>query len=194
MANQWEISLSRSFSSYHNISYLWNLLRDERKLSAGGRSFNHKIMERKLVSDDLFVSWTFRANREWNKRPTCPLIEEGFNRITDWSNYQGYYRHWTASVPSLSYRQKKKQECSNFRLSALPGWYSGERVGLMTWWLWVRSSVKATFFSAYFRFSPLQKHVRKVVDGFGKKKKSCISTGVRKPGDTCASPTAMIWP
>ena len=28
--------------------------------------------------------------------------------------------------------------------------------------------------------SPLQKHVRKVVGGFGKK--SCVSTGVRKPG------------
>ena len=39
-------------------------------------------------------------------------------------------------------------------------------------------------------FSPLQKHVRKVVGGFGKK--SCVSTGVRKPGNTCASPTAMV--
>ena len=46
------------------------------------------------------------------------------------------------------------------------------------------------FFSAYFRLSPLQKHVRKVVGGFGKK--SCVSTGVRKPGNTYASPTAMI--
>ena len=33
----------------------------------------------------------------------------------------------------------------------------------------------------------LQKHVRKVVGGFGKK--SCVSTGVRKPGSTYASPT-----
>ena len=39
--------------------------------------------------------------------------------------------------------------------------------------------------------SPLQKHVRKVVGGFGKK--SCVSTGVRKPGiNTYASPIAMI--
>ena len=35
-------------------------------------------------------------------------------------------------------------------------------------------------FPAYFRPSPLQKHVRKVVGGFGKK--SCVNTGVRKPG------------
>ena len=35
-----------------------------------------------------------------------------------------------------------------------------------------------------------QEHVRKVVGGFGKK--SCVSTGVRKPGNTYASPTAMI--
>ena len=33
-------------------------------------------------------------------------------------------------------------------------------------------------------------YVRKVVGGFGKK--SCVSTGVRKPGNTCASSTAMI--
>ena len=43
---------------------------------------------------------------------------------------------------------------------------------------------------AYFRLSSLQKHVRKVVGGFGKK--SSVSTGVGKPGNTCASPTAMI--
>ena len=41
-----------------------------------------------------------------------------------------------------------------------------------------------------FRLSPLQKHVRKVVGGF--EKKSCVSTGVRKPRTTYASPTAMI--
>ena len=48
------------------------------------------------------------------------------------------------------------------------------------------------FFQAYFRLSPLQKHVGKVVCGFGKK--SCVSTGERKPGNTYASSTAMIWP
>ena len=37
--------------------------------------------------------------------------------------------------------------------SAPPGWLSGERVGLMTWWLRVRSPVKATFLSGV--FSPL---------------------------------------
>ena len=45
------------------------------------------------------------------------------------------------------------------------------------------------FFIGY-SLSPLQKHVRKVVGGAGKK--SFVSTGVRKPGNTCASPTAMI--
>ena len=50
--------------------------------------------------------------------------------------------------------------------------------------------LRRLFFPAYFRLSPLQKHVRKVVGGFGKK--SCVSTGVRKPGNTYVSPTAMI--
>ena len=43
---------------------------------------------------------------------------------------------------------------------------------------------------AYFRLSLLQKHVRKVVGGFGKK--SSVSTSVRKPGNTYGSPTAMM--
>ena len=50
--------------------------------------------------------------------------------------------------------------------------------------------LRQLFFSVYFRLSPLQKHVKKVVGGYGKK--SCISTGVRKPGNTYASSTAMI--
>ena len=50
--------------------------------------------------------------------------------------------------------------------------------------------LRQLFFPAYFRLSPLQKHVRKVVYGFGKK--SCVSTGVRKPGNTYASLTAMM--
>ena len=50
--------------------------------------------------------------------------------------------------------------------------------------------LRQTFFPAYFRLSPLQKHVRKAVDGFGKK--SYVSTGMRKPGNTYALPTTMI--
>ena len=50
--------------------------------------------------------------------------------------------------------------------------------------------LRRTFSPAYFRLSPLQKHLRKVVGGFGKK--SCVSTVLRKPGNTCASPMVMI--
>ena len=52
--------------------------------------------------------------------------------------------------------------------------------------------LRQLFFPAYFRLSTLQKHVRKVVGGFGKK--SSVSTAVRKPENTYASLTAMIWP
>ena len=45
--------------------------------------------------------------------------------------------------------------------------------------------LRRLFFLAYFRLSPLQKHVRKVVSGFGKK--TSVSTGVRKPGNTCVT-------
>ena len=45
--------------------------------------------------------------------------------------------------------------------------------------------LRQAFFPAYFHLSPLQKHVRKVVGGFGRK--SCVSTGVRKPGNMCVT-------
>ena len=75
----------------------------------------------------------------------------------------------------------------------------------LVWWLWSRVSqpphsrpggcefdfwLRRLFFLAYFCLSPLQKHVRKLVGGFGKK--SFVSTGVRKPGNTYSPLTAMI--
>ena len=74
---------------------------------------------------------------------------------------------------------------------APPGWLSGQRVRLMTWWFKFDPRLRQLFFLAYFHLSPLQKHVRKEVGGFGRK--SGVSTGVRKSGNTYASPTAMIW-
>ena len=50
--------------------------------------------------------------------------------------------------------------------------------------------LRRLFFPVYFRLSPLQKHVGKGAGGFGKK--SCVSTGVRKPGNIYASPITMI--
>ena len=50
-----------------------------------------------------------------------------------------------------------------------PGWLSGERIGLMTWWLRVRYTVEANFLSGVFSPLTLPKYVRKVVGGFGKK-------------------------
>ena len=65
-----------------------------------------------------------------------------------------------------------------------------ECVRFMTWWLGIRSPVEKTFLSSM--FSPLTsaEACEKVVGGF--RKKSCVSTGVRKPGNTCASQTTMI--
>ena len=77
------------------------------------------------------------------------------------------------------------------KISAPPGWLSGERVGLKTRWLRVLSLVEATFLSGVFLpLTSAEACEKKVVGGFGKK--SCVSTGVRKPGNTYASPTAMI--
>ena len=56
-----------------------------------------------------------------------------------------------------------------------PVWRSGERV--------VVSSIPG-FCPGHFCISP-QKHLRKVVGGFGKK--SCVITGERKPGNLCVA-------
>ena len=60
---------------------------------------------------------------------------------------------------------------NSFWISAAPGWLSGARVVLMTWWLWIRFPVEKTFLSGL--FSPLIS--AKVAGGFGKK--SCVGTG-----------------
>ena len=49
------------------------------------------------------------------------------------------------------------------------------------WWSCIQPLARARV-APHFCLSPLQKHVRKVGGGFGKK--SCVSTGVRKPGNT----------
>ena len=81
---------------------------------------------------------------------------------------------------------------SLFLVPYRPGWLSGERVRLMTWWLWVRSQVEATFLSGV--FLPLTSAEACEKSSRWLWKKSSVSTGVRKPGNTYASPTAMIWP
>ena len=73
----------------------------------------------------------------------------------------------------------------------MPGWLSGESVGHMTWWLWVRYPVEANFFPVYFRLSPLLKHEK---CSRWLCKEGCASADVRKPGNTCASPTACASP
>ena len=78
--------------------------------------------------------------------------------------------------------------------TATPGWLSGEHVGLMTYWLWVQDPVDANFLSGV--FSPLTSTEACEKGSWWLWKEICVSTGVstgvRKPGNTYASPTAMI--
>ena len=59
-----------------------------------------------------------------------------------------------------------------------PRWLSGERVGLLTWWLRVRSPVEANFLSGV--FSPLTSAEACEKGSRWLWKESCVSTGVRK--------------
>ena len=60
----------------------------------------------------------------------------------------------------------------------------------MTWWLRVRSPVEANFFSGVFSPNTSAEACEKISRWL--LKENCVSTGVRKPGNTCASLTAMI--
>ena len=64
---------------------------------------------------------------------------------------------------------------------APPKWLSGERIGLMTWWLRVEDPVKAKFFSA--EFSPLTFAEACEKSSQWLWKEICVSSGARKPGN-----------
>ena len=72
-------------------------------------------------------------------------------------------------------------------LMAPPGWLSGKRVGLMTWRLWVQYPVEVNILSS--NFSPLTSAKACEKSSWWLWKKSCVNTGMRKPGKTCTS-----WP
>ena len=75
-----------------------------------------------------------------------------------------------------------------FQITALPEWLSGEHVGLMTWWLRVQSP--STFLSGI--LPPLTSTEACEKSSWWLWKGSCVSTDMRKPGNTYVSPTAMI--
>ena len=60
----------------------------------------------------------------------------------------------------------------------------------MTWWLSVRDPIEANFLSGVFLPLTCAEACEKSSRWLWKE--SCVRTGVRKPGNTCASPTAMI--
>ena len=70
------------------------------------------------------------------------------------------------------------------------GWLSGKQVGLITWCLRVIDRVEANFFSGVFSLLTSAEACEKSSRWLWKE--SWVSTGVRQPGNTCASPTAMI--
>ena len=70
------------------------------------------------------------------------------------------------------------------------GWLRGERVGLMTWCFIVRDPVEAKFLSGV--YSSLTSAETSEKSSRWLCKEICVSSGVRKPGNTFASPTAMI--
>ena len=72
-----------------------------------------------------------------------------------------------------------------------PRWLSGECVGLMTWWLWVRSQVEASFLSGV--FSPLTSAEACEKSSLWLWKEKLCKYWCEKARKQ-SSPTAIIWP
>ena len=87
----------------------------------------------------LFKCWTdlFVTFSSTGRRPAsyCHGVNSSFKKLLLRNYWLDFYH--------------TPQECS-LGGPALPRWLSGERVGLMTWWLWVRSPVEAFFLSGIF--------------------------------------------
>ena len=71
-----------------------------------------------------------------------------------------------------------------------PRWLSGDRARLMTRWLRVQDAVEVKFLSGVVTHLTSTEACEK--GRLWLWKEICTSTGVRKPGNTCASPTARI--
>ena len=120
-----------------------------------------------------------------------PVFHEGFCKEI-WISMSDFKNIIYFNIPieeSLSRTLWEKKNAMN--TLAPPGWLSGGHVGFMIWWLWAQTRLRRNFFAVYFRLSPLLKHVRKVVGGFGKKFMLIL---VWESQETHASPTAMVWP
>ena len=76
-----------------------------------------------------------------------------------------------------------------FNNLALPEWLSGEHVRLITWWLWVWYPVEPNFLSGIFLPPTSAEACEK--SSWWLRKESCVTTGVRKPGNVCVTDLHM---
>ena len=60
-------------------------------------------------------------------------------------------------------------------------WLGGEHVGLVTWWLYVQDRVEANFLSGLFSALTTAEACERSSQWLWKE--TCVSTGVRKPGN-----------
>ena len=109
-------------------------------------------------------TWASRSLTYWK------YTDEASNMVSDEDIMENNYMFVILSSLSIISHLIFPQCC--FLIPGTPGWLSGECVGVMS-----SIQVEATFLSGV--FSPL---TSAEACGFGKK--SCVSTGVRKPGNT----------
>ena len=132
--------------------------------------------------------------------PYYGSIKIHFIQQTDCIHYMewSFYSQKNKTRRKVSTRCQPAQSCAGWRGSILFANASnrlftehGCPAQVAQWWACrthdfvvvnLIQGMRRLFFPVYFRLSRLQKYVRKVVGGFGKK--SCVSTGVRKPGNT----------
>ena len=91
----------------------------------------------------IFAPWVILAHQSWK-------ISEALQQRQDVVSSHVYFKYFLV-------------------FWCLPVWLSGERVDSWPGGFELNTWLRRTFFPAYFCLSPLLKHMRKVVGGFGKK-------------------------
>ena len=115
----------------------------------------------------------------------CYLICTGMHKFT---------QNWRANTMfSRVYLSVRPSQIRSVHISVpCPGGSVVSVSDSMTWWLWVSSPAQTNIFSSIFSALTSAEACEKSSRWLWKE--SCVSTGVRKPRNTCASLTVMIWP
>ena len=130
--------------SQTNVKQTFDLCSVKRGLQASKVTHYNKQIAIMIMDPQI----AFRLTTYWIARYTGPVTSRKLtkSKIYRFRSACANCASWSDSI-LFSIKAPPFTEVPICFHWAPPGGLSGERVGLMTWWLWVRSAVEATFLS-----------------------------------------------